>query len=265
PGHSFAVERCRSTSTPEGVTRESLPQEPDPPCHVVSDAHGARGRRPGGPRSRERRAPPPAPAPPPPPPPPAGPPPPSPPRPPPDPGAGHRTRPRPPRRRAASPGHRDLARRPRPHAGPHDFGRRRDATRRQRGRPRHGRAWPRGLDRLHGEGPRVRQSVLRPVPGDGRRSARTADARRLLQHPARRTARGRARRRHRGSPPRPRGSRAEDRLMRRAITLLLTAALCALPAIAGAFTVTGRFLYEDRMWDKDGYTGAVQNLPIRHA
>src|SRR5262249_27957970 len=32
-----------------------------------------------------------------------------------------------------------------------------------------------------------------------------------------------------------------------------------------AFTVSGRFLYEDRMWDKDGYTGQVQNLPIRHA
>ncbi len=31
------------------------------------------------------------------------------------------------------------------------------------------------------------------------------------------------------------------------------------------FVVSGRFLYEDRMWDKDGHTGAVQNLPIRHA
>ena len=29
--------------------------------------------------------------------------------------------------------------------------------------------------------------------------------------------------------------------------------------------MTGRFLYEDRIWNKDGYTGAVQNLPIRHA
>lgn len=37
------------------------------------------------------------------------------------------------------------------------------------------------------------------------------------------------------------------------------------PAIAGAFTVSGRFLYEDQMWTKDGYTGPVQNLPIRHA
>jgi len=39
----------------------------------------------------------------------------------------------------------------------------------------------------------------------------------------------------------------------------------ALPAAASAFTVTGRFLYEDRLWDGNGYTGAVQNLPIRHA
>ena len=34
---------------------------------------------------------------------------------------------------------------------------------------------------------------------------------------------------------------------------------------AQAFTVTGRFLYEDRLWNKDGYSGAVQNLPIRNA
>src|SRR5262245_6724097 len=53
--------------------------------------------------------------------------------------------------------------------------------------------------------------------------------------------------------------------MRRILAFALTAVLCALPAVAGAFTVTGRFLYEDRMWDKDGYTGQVQNLPIRHA
>jgi len=53
--------------------------------------------------------------------------------------------------------------------------------------------------------------------------------------------------------------------MRRAIAVLVTAALCALPAVAGAFTVTGRFLYEDRLWDRNGYTGAVQNLPVRHA
>lgn len=38
-----------------------------------------------------------------------------------------------------------------------------------------------------------------------------------------------------------------------------------LPPAAGAFTVTGRFTYEDRLWDKTGYTGAVQDLPIRRA
>ena len=48
----------------------------------------------------------------------------------------------------------------------------------------------------------------------------------------------------------------------------LCAALLAAIILTGsarAFTVSGRFLYEDRMWDKNGYTGAVQNLPIRHA
>src|SRR5436309_15247478 len=43
------------------------------------------------------------------------------------------------------------------------------------------------------------------------------------------------------------------------------AAVAVLHGSASAFTVTGRFLYEDRIWNKDGYTGAVQNLPIRHA
>ncbi|HET9326095.1 MAG TPA: lamin tail domain-containing protein [Candidatus Eisenbacteria bacterium] len=47
--------------------------------------------------------------------------------------------------------------------------------------------------------------------------------------------------------------------------LIALAVLSTLPATAGAFTVSGRFLYEDRVWDKDGYTGQVQNLPIRHA
>src|SRR5437016_10544598 len=55
--------------------------------------------------------------------------------------------------------------------------------------------------------------------------------------------------------------------MTRARVILGTAlaALCLAAGTAGAFTVTGRFLYEDRIWNKDGYTGAVQNLPIRHA
>jgi len=47
--------------------------------------------------------------------------------------------------------------------------------------------------------------------------------------------------------------------------LLLAALMLALPVAAHAFTVTGRFLYEDRLWDGNGYTGAVQNLPIRRA
>ena len=52
-------------------------------------------------------------------------------------------------------------------------------------------------------------------------------------------------------------------MIRRLTTLIALALL--LPGAARAFTVTGRFLYEDRMWDKAGYTGQVQNLPIRHA
>ena len=46
-----------------------------------------------------------------------------------------------------------------------------------------------------------------------------------------------------------------------AAALLLTAGT----AVAGEFTITGRFLYEDRIWDQFGYTGTVQNLPIRFA
>lgn len=51
--------------------------------------------------------------------------------------------------------------------------------------------------------------------------------------------------------------------MRRLIPILALAAL--LPSAAQAFTVSGRFLYEDRRWNGNGYTGTVQNLPIRHA
>ena len=36
-------------------------------------------------------------------------------------------------------------------------------------------------------------------------------------------------------------------------------------ATAGTFTIQGQFLYEDRIWNQNGYTGAVQNLPIRRA
>ncbi len=45
-------------------------------------------------------------------------------------------------------------------------------------------------------------------------------------------------------------------------------ALCMgllLPSAASAFQVSGRFLYEDRLYDGNGYTGQVQNLPIRRA
>jgi len=52
--------------------------------------------------------------------------------------------------------------------------------------------------------------------------------------------------------------------MKRLLLLLACAALL-IPGAASAFQVTGRFLYEDRMWNGSGYTGAVQNLPIRHA
>ena len=48
-----------------------------------------------------------------------------------------------------------------------------------------------------------------------------------------------------------------------AVTVALSAAALASPA--DAFTVRGRFLYEDRLFDGNGYTGVVQNLPIRHA
>ncbi len=47
--------------------------------------------------------------------------------------------------------------------------------------------------------------------------------------------------------------------------LAMLALLALLPVSARAFTVSGRFLYEDRMWNGSGYTGLVQNLPIRHA
>ncbi|MEO5616557.1 MAG: lamin tail domain-containing protein [Candidatus Eisenbacteria bacterium] len=51
--------------------------------------------------------------------------------------------------------------------------------------------------------------------------------------------------------------------MKRAIAIL--ALILALPSAAHAFTVSGRFLYEDRIWNGNGYTGTVQNLPIRRA
>jgi hypothetical protein len=51
--------------------------------------------------------------------------------------------------------------------------------------------------------------------------------------------------------------------MKRLSAMLALALL--VPAAAHAYTVSGRFLYEDRLYDGNGYTGAVQNLPIRRA
>lgn len=51
--------------------------------------------------------------------------------------------------------------------------------------------------------------------------------------------------------------------MIRRLLMLACLALCAAPA--HAFQVSGRFLYEDRLYDNNGYTGTVQNLPIRRA
>ncbi len=51
--------------------------------------------------------------------------------------------------------------------------------------------------------------------------------------------------------------------MRRLLATLAIGLL--LPVPARAFTASGRFLYEDRLYDGNGYTGAVQNLPIRRA
>ena len=51
--------------------------------------------------------------------------------------------------------------------------------------------------------------------------------------------------------------------MKRLLSCL--ALLLLLPGAANAFTVSGRFEYEDRVWNGNGYTGTVQNLPIRRA
>ncbi len=53
-------------------------------------------------------------------------------------------------------------------------------------------------------------------------------------------------------------------MIRSHVAILLALAV-VLPAAAHAYTASGRFLYEDRLYDGSGYTGAVQNLPIRHA
>ncbi len=51
-------------------------------------------------------------------------------------------------------------------------------------------------------------------------------------------------------------------MIRRYLTL---AALALLATPVHAFQVSGRFLYEDRLYDNQGYTGTVQDLPIRRA
>lgn len=53
-------------------------------------------------------------------------------------------------------------------------------------------------------------------------------------------------------------------MTRRILLLAIGMIVFATPALADP-VVTGRFIYEDRVWDKDGYTGAIANLPIRYA
>lgn len=56
--------------------------------------------------------------------------------------------------------------------------------------------------------------------------------------------------------------------MRVWLTLLLTCALsCAFaaPLAAGELVVTGRFEYEDKLWDEQGWTGEDVMQPVRHA
>ena len=54
-------------------------------------------------------------------------------------------------------------------------------------------------------------------------------------------------------------------MSRRLVPLLCAVVATLVPAVAGAFTVTGQFLYQDRPFNGLGYTGTGQNLPIRHA
>src|SRR5262249_55892898 len=127
-----------------------------------------------------------------------------------------------------------------------------------------------GAGRVHGDGARFGRPLLRAARGHRPGPPGPAHPRRLLQPAARRAGRDPARDRHRRRGARHPGRRREDRAVTRRAQVLGAAlgALVATWLAAGsalAFTVSGRFLYEDRMWDKDGYTGQVQNLPIRHA
>src|SRR5262245_54365185 len=47
--------------------------------------------------------------------------------------------------------------------------------------------------------------------------------------------------------------------------LVLLAALASGAAAQSSFTVTGRFLYQDRSWDWSGWTGAWSERPVRGA
>lgn len=53
-------------------------------------------------------------------------------------------------------------------------------------------------------------------------------------------------------------------MVRAALSLLLLLA-CSLGAQAGDFLVSGRFLYEDKAWNEDGWTGQDPLLPVRLA
>jgi hypothetical protein len=56
-----------------------------------------------------------------------------------------------------------------------------------------------------------------------------------------------------------------NRAPRFVFAALTACAIAGFAAPSDAYVVSGRFLYEDRLYDGAGYTGAVQNLPIRRA
>ena len=53
--------------------------------------------------------------------------------------------------------------------------------------------------------------------------------------------------------------------MKSLLTLLLLLSLAAPAAAAQEFVVTGRFEYEDKAWDQDGWTGEDPLRPVRRA
>jgi len=50
-----------------------------------------------------------------------------------------------------------------------------------------------------------------------------------------------------------------------ALLVLILLGGAAVSTEAAPVTLTGRFTYQDRLWDQDGYTGGTQDLPIRFA